>query len=151
LQVLLRKEYRSGVESSEELAGDLLTLHGRIRRTLLTGKADEVTASQTAALGRLLRHGESTVADLARAEGVRPQSMGATVQALVDLGLVERRPDPDDGRRTLVRATDTGSRAREDAWATRTRVLADRLAALPEDDRRTVARALEILTPLTEA
>lgn len=139
------------MESHVELAGDLLTLYGRIRRTLLTGKADEVTASQTAALGRLLRHGESTVADLARAEGVRPQSMGATVQALVDLGLVERRPDPSDGRRTLVRATDAGSRAREDAWTTRTRVLADRLAALPESDRATVARAIAVLTPLTES
>lgn len=125
-------------------------LHGRIRRTLLTGKADEVTASQTAALGRLLRYGEQTVADLARAEGVRPQSMGATVQALEDLGLVERRPDPTDGRRSLVRATETGSRAREDAWGTRTRVLADRLAGLPEADRDTVARAIAILVPLTE-
>lgn len=138
------------MEPIETLADDLLTLHGRIRRTLLTGKADEVTASQTAALGRLLRHGESTVADLARAEGVRPQSMGATVQALVDLGLVERRPDPADGRRTLVRATETGSRARADAWTNRSRVLTDRLAALPEDDRATVARALAILLPLTD-
>lgn len=136
------------MEPHVELADDLLTLHGRIRRTLLTGKTDEVTASQTAALGRLLRHGESTVADLARAEGVRPQSMGATVQALVDAGLVERRPDPADGRRTLVRATDAGSRAREDGWAARARVLADRLAGLSDDDRRTVARAIAVLEPL---
>ncbi|UBQ02236.1 MarR family winged helix-turn-helix transcriptional regulator [Curtobacterium sp. TXMA1] len=138
------------MEPIETLADDLLTLHGRIRRTVLAGKTDEVTASQTVALGRLLRHGESTVADLARAEGVRPQSMGATVQALVDLGLVERRPDPADGRRTLVRATETGSRARADAWTNRSRVLTDRLAALPEDDRATVARALAILLPLTD-
>lgn len=134
-----------------QLAEDLLVLHGRIRRTLLTGKDDEVTASQTAALGRLLRYGEQTVADLARAEGVRPQSMGATVQALEDLGLVERRPDPTDGRRALVRATETGSRAREEAWGTRTRVLADRLAGLSDADRDTVARAIALLVPLTEA
>jgi DNA-binding MarR family transcriptional regulator len=138
------------VERDVRLAEDLLVLHGRIRRTLLTGKADEVTASQTAALGRLLRYGEQTVADLARAEGVRPQSMGATVQALEDLGLVGRRPDPTDGRRSLVRATETGSRAREEAWGTRTRVLADRLAGLPEADRDTVARAIAILRPVTE-
>jgi DNA-binding MarR family transcriptional regulator len=139
------------VESEVQLAEDLLVLHGRIRRTLLTGKDDEVTASQTAALGRLLRYGEQTVADLARAEGVRPQSMGATVQALEDLGLVERRPDPTDGRRSLVRATETGSRAREEAWGTRTRVLADRLAGLSDADRDTVARAIALLVPLTEA
>jgi DNA-binding MarR family transcriptional regulator len=136
------------VERDARLAEDLLVLHGRIRRTLLTGKADEVTASQTAALGRLLRYGEQTVADLA--EGVRPQSMGATVQALEDLGLVGRRPDPTDGRRSLVRATETGSRAREEAWGTRTRVLADRLAGLSDADRDTVARAIALLVPLTE-
>ncbi|MBT2501831.1 MarR family winged helix-turn-helix transcriptional regulator [Curtobacterium sp. ISL-83] len=136
---------------SEDLAEALLALYGRIRRTLLTGKSDEVTASQTAALGRLLRYGETTVADLARAEGVRPQSMGATVQALVDLGFVERRQDPTDGRRALVRATTEGARARQDAWSARTHVLADRLAALPEADRDTVARAVAVLLPITEA
>lgn len=137
-------------DGAPELASALLTIHGRIRRTLLTGKSDEVTASQTAALGRLLRYGESTVADLARAEGVRPQSMGATVQALVDLGYAERRQDPSDGRRTLVRATPAGAAAREDAWSARSRVLADRLAALTPEDRATVARSLEILEPLVE-
>ncbi|WP_242089321.1 MarR family transcriptional regulator [Curtobacterium sp. DN_7.5] len=137
-------------DGAPDLASALLTIHGRIRRTLLTGKSDEVTASQTAALGRLLRYGESTVADLARAEGVRPQSMGATVQALVDLGYAERRQDPSDGRRTLVRATPAGAAAREDAWSARSRVLADRLAALTPEDRATVARSLEILEPLVE-
>jgi len=136
--------------SASDLASDLLTIYGRIRRTLLTGKSDEVTASQTAALGRLLRHGESTVADLARAEGVRPQSMGATIQALVDLGLVERRQDPSDGRRTLVRATTAGATAREDAWSARSRVLADRLGTLSPADRETVARSLTILETLVE-
>lgn len=135
---------------ASDLASDLLTLHGRIRRTLLTGKADEVTASQTAALGRLLRHGESTVADLARAEGVRPQSMGATVQALVDLGFAERRPDPSDGRRTLVQATEAGAHARDDAWSARSRILAERLGRLSPEDRATVARSLAVLEPLVE-
>ncbi|GGL01409.1 DNA-binding MarR family transcriptional regulator [Curtobacterium luteum] len=138
------------LQDAADLASALLTIHGRIRRTLLTGKSDEVTASQTAALGRLLRYGESTVADLARAEGVRPQSMGATVQALVDLGYAERRQDPSDGRRTLVRATPAGAAAREDAWSARSRVLADRLAALTPEDRATVARSLEILESLVE-
>lgn len=137
-------------EDVTDLADALLTVHGRLRRTLLTGKSDEVTASQTAALGRLLRHGESTVADLARAEGVRPQSMGATVQALVDLGLAERRHDPGDGRRTLVRATEAGRRAREDAWSARTRVLAERLATLDAGDREVVARSLGVLETLVE-
>ncbi|WP_439692856.1 MarR family winged helix-turn-helix transcriptional regulator [Curtobacterium sp. SP.BCo] len=140
------------MESSEsdELAGALLTLYGRIRRTTLVGKVDDVTASQSAALGRLVRDGATTTAELARAEGVRPQSMGATVQALVDLGLVTRAPDPTDGRRTIVSATDAGRAARADSHRSRTRLLAERLAALDPDDRATVARSITILGPLVE-
>jgi DNA-binding MarR family transcriptional regulator len=133
-----------------DLADDVLAMHGRIRRTLLAGKADEVTASQSAVLGRLVRDGAATTADLARAEGVRPQSMGATVQALEELGLVEREQDPDDGRRTIVSATDRGRAARVDSQRSRTRVLAERLAALTPEDRATVARSLTILATLVE-
>ncbi|MBF4615640.1 MarR family winged helix-turn-helix transcriptional regulator [Curtobacterium sp. VKM Ac-1376] len=131
-----------------ELADAVLTMHGRLRRSLLASKSDDVTASQTAALGRLLRYGPATVADLARAEGVRPQSMGATVQALVDLGLAERQADPTDGRRSFVSATEAGRSAREAAWAARNRELTERLAAVPEADRRVVARAMEVLGPV---
>ncbi|QZQ55152.1 MarR family transcriptional regulator [Curtobacterium sp. TC1] len=133
-----------------DLADAVLTMHGRLRRSLLASKADEVTASQTAALGRLLRYGPATVADLARAEGVRPQSMGATVQALVDLGLAERQADPTDGRRSIVSATDAGAAARQATWATRNRELADRLATLSEADRRVVARAMAVLGPIVD-
>lgn len=135
---------------SDELAGELLTLYGKIRRTTLVGKVDDVTAPQSAALGRLIRDGATTTAELARAEGVRPQSMGATVQALVDLGLVTRDPDPEDGRRTIVSATDAGRTAREDSHRSRTRLLAERLAALDPDDRATVARSIAILGPVVE-
>ena len=132
------------------LAGDLLTLYGRLRRTTLVGKVDVVTASQSAVLGRLVRDGATTTAELARAEGVRPQSMGATVQALEDLGLVVRTQDPTDGRRTIVEATAAGRTAREDSHRSRTRLLAERLAALDPDDRATVARSLTILGTLVE-
>lgn len=133
-----------------DLAGDLLATYGRIRRRTLVGKVDDVTASQAAVLGRLVRDGAATTADLARAEGVRPQSMGATVQALVELGLVERSPDPRDGRRTIVDATAAGRAARDESHRTRTRLLAERLAALDPEDREIVARSLTVLATLVE-
>ena len=136
--------------TTTDLADDILAMHGRIRRALLAGKADDVTASQSAVLGRLLRDGATTTADLARAEGVRPQSMGATVQALVDLGFVERDPDPSDGRRTIVRATAAGASAREESRVSRTRVLAERLSALDPEDRATVERSLTVLGTLID-
>ena len=78
--------------------------------------------SQGAVLGRLDRGGPQSVSDLAAAERVRPQSMAQTVSDLEDDGLVERRPDPDDGRRALVELTGRGTetleadRRRRDGW-----------------------------------
>ena len=66
----------------------------------------ELTASQRFALGRLSREGPLTVTALARAEGVRPQSMGATVAVLEAQGLVAGAPDPADGRQTLLSLTE---------------------------------------------
>lgn len=58
---------------------------------------------------------------LARAEGVRPQSMSAIISALESAGLVRREPDPNDGRKTILSLTDsarqqfvTGRLAKED-------------------------------------
>jgi len=57
-----------------------------------------MTLSQVSVLSRLDRDGPTTVTNLAHAEGVRPQSMGATVSALETTGLVSGAPDPNDGR-----------------------------------------------------
>jgi DNA-binding MarR family transcriptional regulator len=46
------------------------------------------------------------VTTLARAEGVRPQSMGATVSALQEAGLVSGTPDPTDGRQVMLSLTE---------------------------------------------
>ena len=54
------------------------------------------------ALARLDRGGPTTASELAKLEQISPQSMGATLAALEARGLVERRPDPDDGRRAVV-------------------------------------------------
>lgn len=81
----------------------------------------DVTVSQIAALSHLDRSGAATITALARAEGVRPQSMGATISALEAIGLVNGAPDPNDGRQTIWSLTPAcrelvrlGRAARED-------------------------------------
>jgi DNA-binding MarR family transcriptional regulator len=54
--------------------------------------------------------------------------MGATLGALEARGLVERRPDPQDGRRVLLSVTDAGRTAMSDRRDARTRQLADALS-----------------------
>ena len=104
-----------------------LRLFARQLKRRLRSQADtgDLTPSQTAVLLRLEEHGPATTSALARAEGMRSQSMGAIVAALGDAGLVAGAPDPDDGRQTLLSLTDHcrqwlshGRAARQD-WLSR--------------------------------
>ena len=133
-----------------DLAEELLATYGRLRRALLAVKTDDITPTQSAVIGRLIRDGAQSTADLARAEGVRPQSMGATVAGLVEQGLAVRESDPEDGRRAVVRLTAAGHEARDGSRATRARLIAERLAGLPADDRTALERSLTVLGDLID-
>jgi DNA-binding MarR family transcriptional regulator len=46
--------------------------------------------------------------EIARRAGITKQAVGQLVDDLARLGMLERAPDPDDGRAQLVRFTDEG-------------------------------------------
>ena len=77
----------------------------RLRQIPVEG---ELTLSETSALARLDRGGPTTPGALAKQEQISPQSMGATLGALEARGLIERAPDPADGRRAVMSITDAG-------------------------------------------
>ena len=88
------------------IAAELRVTIGRLSRRLREEtRPGNLTASQLSAVGRLDRDGPATVTTLARAEGVRPQSMGATIAVLETEGLVTGTPDPADGRQTIYALT----------------------------------------------
>jgi DNA-binding MarR family transcriptional regulator len=88
------------------LASELRVVLGQLMRRLRA--EHRFSISHGAVLGRLDREGPQSVSDLAGAERVRPQSMAQTVGDLEGAGLVNRRPDPGDGRRALVELTTEG-------------------------------------------
>jgi DNA-binding MarR family transcriptional regulator len=99
-------------------------------------------------LGVLLRHGESTIGQLAAHERVQPPSMTRTVSSLVDDGYAVRRPSETDGRSTLIAISDKGrqmllaDRRRREAW------LARQLKDLTPDERDLLRRVAPLIERL---
>lgn len=128
----------------EQVARELLVGVGLLVRQLRQLNADEgLTLSETSALARLDRGGATTVTALAKLEQISTQSMGATVSALERRGLIQRRPDPADGRQAYLAVTEAGRemlRSRRDA---RAQALARALSAgfTPSELRRLAAAA----------
>ncbi len=88
------------------VASELRGVLGALIRRLRT--ENRLPLAQGAVLSRLDREGPRSVSELAISERVRPQSMAQTVGDLERDGLVDRTPDPTDGRRALVAMTPGG-------------------------------------------
>jgi DNA-binding MarR family transcriptional regulator len=121
-----------------------------VRRVRAATASQELSLSESAVLGRLARGGPATTADLARAEAVKPQSMGTTLAALAARGLVERRPHPTDGRQIHIQLTPQGEAMRERLKAAKHTWLAQAIAELDPRDQATLLAAGEILKRLAE-
>ena len=135
------------------LAQDLRAVVSKLKRRLREqAQVGDLTPSQASVLLRLEADGPATASSLARAEGMRPQSVAPVIAALESAGLVSGAPDPADGRQTLLSLTDAcrtwiaeGRAARQD-WLTR--ALQARLSVEELDD---VAKAVGLLRRLVEA
>ena len=121
-----------------------------VRRIRAEAGGDGLSMSESAVLKRLDQEGPSTTADLARSENVRPQSMGATVAALEDAGLVERRPHPTDGRQAYLQLTDKGAALRADRTRAKRTWLARSIAELEKEEQAMLFKAGEIIRRMAE-
>jgi DNA-binding MarR family transcriptional regulator len=136
----------------EQVATDVAAVVSTLMRRLRTTSPDSLlTPSQRSVLSRLDSEGPATTAALARAEFVRPQSMRLTLGSLEEQGLIERTPDPDDGRQSVVSATDSGRHTLAGVRAAKRDWLAEAIAGeLDGPERRTLADAVTLLRRLVE-
>lgn len=115
----------------------------------IKAEAGELTMPESSALSRLDRGGPTTVAALAGHEQISSQSMGATIAALEARSLVDRRPDPSDGRRAVIAITAAGRdvlRRHRTANAERiARALSDGFTADEREQLRVAAPLIERL------
>ncbi|MEH0108102.1 MarR family transcriptional regulator [Tersicoccus sp. MR15.9] len=124
----------------------------RVRRRIMavTDGAD-LTPSQASALMRIARNEAATASGLAAAEKVTPQSIAVTIAALDRDGYIVRTPDPRDGRRQLLEATEKGRNRVEGALdagrAWLETALADRFS---ETERQSIIAAMGLLERLLD-
>jgi DNA-binding MarR family transcriptional regulator len=119
-----------------------------MRRVRAAAGSHELSLTEAAVMARLAREGPATTADLARAEGMKPQSMGTTIAALEEMGMVERKSHPTDGRQVNIELTARGAAVRDSTREAKRTWLAQAVSRLDEQDRETLFRAGEIIKRL---
>jgi DNA-binding MarR family transcriptional regulator len=121
----------------------------QLRQAPLPG---ELTMPESAALARLDRGGPTTASALARREQISPQSIGATLGALAARGLIERRADPQDGRRAVMSVTEAGRQVLHSKRSARTQQMARALSGgFTPDELRTLMAAAPLLERLAQS
>jgi DNA-binding MarR family transcriptional regulator len=132
------------------IASELRVVLGQLVRRLRA--EHRFSLAHGAVLGRLDREGPRGTSDLAAAERLRPQSMAQTVSELEADGLVNRRPDPADGRRALLEITDNGRQALEADRRQREGWLIQAITdGFSEQEQQAIARAVPLLRRLADS
>jgi len=138
------------------LAGSAARLRMAIVRTSrrlrqeAAGAVGELTPTSAAALVTVERCGPLTPSELAEIERVKRPTATRTLRVLGEAGLVERAPDPEDGRSALVSITAAGRERLRRMRRRKNAYLARRMRDLPAGDVETLERAAEILEGILE-
>jgi DNA-binding MarR family transcriptional regulator len=140
-------------QAAQDAAAELLELFRRLRARLraVSVEGGDLTPTQAGVLMRLNKDGASSTTVLAAAEGVRSQSMTATLNALDAAGLIERSADPEDGRRQIITLSRSGREQaqldRYGRYAWLIRAMDERYTPAQLD---TITEALALLARVTE-
>ena len=139
-------------EIAPALASEMRAVFRKLKLRLREhGGHGDLTPSQIAVVLRLESDGPATVSSLARAEGMRPQSMSAVVTPLQESGFVKGTADPGDGRQTLLSLTPRCLKFLEEGRAARQDWLMTRISQkLSVQEQEKVQAALALLTRLVE-
>jgi DNA-binding MarR family transcriptional regulator len=122
-----------------------------VRRLRQAPVQEQLTMPEISALSRLERAGLATPGELAKAEQISPQGMGATLGALEERGLVERHRDPSDGRRVVMSLTAAGRRMVDNKRTARAEQIGKALAGFTATEIETLLAAAPLIERLGES
>lgn len=110
-----------------------------------------LTPSQASVLSVIVRRGPLSLAELTNLEALNPTMLSRVVSKLQSMELIDRTPDPDDGRSAWVAATDRGSALDAQVKAERAVVVSQCLEQLTEEQEAHLAAAIPALEDLARA
>jgi DNA-binding MarR family transcriptional regulator len=113
-----------------------------------SGTSGETSPTRTAALATIEREGPLTPSALAELERIQRPTATRVVAHLEEAGLVNRTPDPIDGRVSRVAITPAGTALLKRIRTRKNQYLARRLRELEPAELATLERAAEILERL---
>ena len=114
-------------------------------RQLRTNVEPGMTPSLMSALATVSREGPITLGDLAAAEKVTPPMATKLGNRLAERGLVDRIGCDDDRRVVRLHVTSEGRKVLDRAAKRRNAFLAERFAALTDDERKAIADAVAVI------
>jgi len=144
-------EVRDVAEQSPEsglATGMTATLERLIGLFRSLSPPDGLSLTAAATLTTLERSGPSRLTALAAYEGVTQPAMTQLVDRLQGMGLLERTPDPSDGRVVRVRITDEGRALLARRRAVRAERVAELLVRLSPGDQALLTAALPAMEAL---
>ncbi len=121
-----------------------------VRRARAAAATDELSWTETAVLNRLAREGPATTADLARSQGMRPQSMRTIIASLDEMGMIERKPHATDGRQVNLVLSAKGAAVQKRAGDAKQMWIAQAFARLNKQDQETLFAAGRIIRRMVE-
>lgn len=124
----------------------LLRIMERTGAQLSARRQDGLEKASFTALVRLVHDGPQRSRDLAESVLSDPSTISRHVAHLVSLGLVERQPDPADGRATVLAATEAGVRLAAELRQRRNATIAAVVDDWPPADRGHLAALLSRFT-----
>jgi len=140
----------AGHEEPAALAARLRVAGWRFARRMRKESDPGITPTLHAALHSIETHGPITPGQLAAHEHVEKPTMTRTIQALLDRELIQRLPDPLDGRVSWLSITPSGRKLLQRSRRRTDEFLAKRVKKLGADDRALLERAAALLETLAE-
>jgi DNA-binding MarR family transcriptional regulator len=137
-------------DSASRLRLAIVRTARRLRQEAAEG-ATELTPTAVSALATVERHGPLTPSELAGIERVKRPTATRTLRVLEEARLIDRAPDPGDGRSCLVSVNAAGRERLRRLRSRKNAYLARRMRDLRDEDVETLERAAEILERILEA